>query len=251
MTRSKHTYSRFNLFIRSLIFSIYMMITVCLYSVLVMLSILVPLRYRFMLIRAYLRHNLWVLKKVCLIDYKVEGLHHVSKKHLGIVMSKHQSTWETFFLPLVFHDPAIIIKRELLWTPFFGWAMSVSDPIAINRSKRNSAMQQIITKGKACLEQGRWILIFPEGTRVPYGTVGHYKLGGARLAIATGYPIIPVAHNAGRYWGRRRFIKQPGTIRLVIGAPIDSHGRAPDELLATTKDWIESTVTRLMSDESD
>jgi 1-acyl-sn-glycerol-3-phosphate acyltransferase len=106
-------------------------------------------------------------------------------------------------------------------------------------------MQQIIDKGKKCLAAGRFILVFPEGTRIPYGQVGHYKLGGARLAAATGAPIIPVAHNAGRFWPRRKFIKHPGTVHMVIGPVIKSEGRAPEEILSLTKKWIESTVLRI------
>lgn len=106
-------------------------------------------------------------------------------------------------------------------------------------------MQQIIDKGRKCLEAGRWILIFPEGTRVVPGTVGRYRLGGARLAAATGYPIVPVAHNAGNCWPRRKFIKRPGTITVVIGPLIESKGRTPEELLALTKDWIETTMMRI------
>lgn len=240
--KSVKQYSTINLFLRSLIFSIYMVVSICFYSVIVIFSFLFPLRYRHILIRAYLRNNLWMLKKICLIHYKVEGLENIPKHRNGIILSKHQSTWETFYLPLKFHDPAIIVKRELLFLPFFGWAMAVSDPIAIDRKNKTSAMQQIIHKGKKCLEAGRWILMFPEGTRVSYGSVGHYKLGGARLAAATGYPVLPIAHNAGRFWARRQFIKQPGTVRVVFGPLIESKGRTPEEIMSQTKDWIESTI---------
>lgn len=243
--KKEKTYSMINLFIRSLIYSCYMIFSIFIYSFVVIVSVVFSLQYRHRLIRAWLRANLWVLEKVCLIKYKVEGLKNIPKDRRGIILSKHQSTWETFYLPLIFHDPAIIVKREILWIPFFGWGMSVSDPIAIDRSNKISAMQQIIKKGKRCLEEGRWILMFPEGTRIPYGTVGHYKLGGARLAAETGYPVIPVAHNAGKFWPRRQFIKQPGTITVVIGPLIESAGRTPDEIIKLTKGWIESTMQRL------
>ncbi len=239
------TYSRLELFLRSLVYSIYMIITLVVYSAVVILSIVLPMRYRHVLVRAWLKSNLWVLEKVCLIKYKVKGLENIPKDRKGIVLSKHQSTWETFYLPLLFHEPAIIVKRELLWVPFFGWGMAVTGPIAINRNDKASAMQQIIRKGKQCLQDGRWILMFPEGTRVPYGTVGHYKMGGARLAAATGYPVLPVAHNAGRFWARRKFIKEPGTITIVIGPLIESTGRKPEEILKLAKGWIESTMQTL------
>lgn len=163
----------------------------------------------------------------------------------GVVLSKHQSTWETFFLQGLFYQSAIILKRELLWVPFFGWGLAIIDPIAINRSNTNNAMSQIITKGRKCLEAGRWILVFPEGTRIPYGQVGKYRVGGARLATATGYPVIPVAHNAGRFWPKRSFLKTPGTIHVVIGPLIETIDRSAEEVLAEAKNWIEGTMKKL------
>ena len=123
--------------------------------------------------------------------------------------------------------------------------MAVTDPIAIDRSAKASAMAQIIKKGKACLNAGRWILIFPEGTRIPPGQIGKYRLGGARLAVDSGYPILPVAHNAGRFWFRRKFIKRPGTIRVVFGPLIESKGKTPEQLLELTKNWIEKTMDEI------
>lgn len=244
---SKPRYSKLNLFIRSLIFSIYSTLAIVLYSFVCLCSLLFPLRYRHVLIRGFMRLYFYMLKVICHIDYTVEGLENIPSDRTGVILSKHQSTWETFFLPLIFHDPAVILKRELLWIPFFGWGLAASEPIAINRNDKSSAMQQVIVKGKQCLQNGRWVLVFPEGTRTPIGTVGHYKLGGARLAVETGYPVIPVAHNAGRYWPRRRFIKQPGTVRVVIGPLIETKGQTPEEVLELAKDWIERTVTRIDS----
>ena len=192
-------------------------------------------------IRKFLRFYFYMLKKICLIDYVVEGAENIPKDRVGIFMSKHQSTWETFFLPLYFYDPAAIAKRELVWIPFFGWAFAISRQIMIDRKNKTSAMQQIIKKGGEFLKQGRWIMVFPEGTRVAYGQVGKYHLGGARLAVATNYPVIPVAHNAGRFWPRRGFIKQPGTVHVVIGPEIKPEGRTAEEVLELTKTWIENT----------
>lgn len=235
-------YSFLNLFLRSLIFSIFSLTTMLLFSFVCVASLLFPLYYRWKIIRAWLIMLLWALKKVCKIDYVVDGLEHISATGAGIIMCKHQSTFETFLLPILFKEPAIILKRELLWIPFFGWGLAASKPIAINRQDRGTAMQQIIAKGRACLQAGRWIMIFPEGTRVPYGQIGHYRLGGARLAVATGYPIIPVAHNAGKFWPRRKFIKIPGTVHMVIGPPIVANERTPEEVLTETKLWIENTI---------
>jgi len=240
-------YSKMNLFIRSSIFSVYSLLTIGLYSLLCVMSFPLPIRWRHAVIRAYLKSYMVALRIICHIDYKVEGLENLPADNRGVVMSKHQSTWETFFLPTIFHAPAVIVKRELLWLPFFGWGLAAGSPISIDRSNASSAMKQIIEKGKACLDDGRWVLVFPEGTRVSPGEVGKYRLGGARLAVATGYPVIPVALNAGRFWPRRKFIKRPGTVRVVIGPPIESKGRTADEVLQLTRDWIESTMSRIDS----
>lgn len=206
---------------------------------------LLPLRYRHALIRSYLIVVIYLLKRLCFINYRIEGLSNIPKNRSGVIMSKHQSTWETFYLPLIFHEPAIILKRELLWVPFFGWGLATAEPIAINRGAKRSAMQQIIAQGKKCLKQGRWVLVFPEGTRIPAGSIGHYRLGGARLAVAAGCPIIPIAHNAGRCWPRRGLVKKPGTIHMVIGPPIETEGRTAEEVLQLTKQWIEDTMVRI------
>lgn len=244
-TMPEKSYSTFNLFIRSLLFSIYSLTTICLYSFVCVLTFLLPLSTRHRFIRFYMRAYFFMLRLICHIDYKVEGLENIPNNRTGVILSKHQSTWETFFLPLIFHDPAVIAKRELLWIPFFGWGLAASDPIAIDRNNKKSAMQQIIEKGKRCLDSGRWVLMFPEGTRVAPGHVGNYRLGGARLAVATSYPIVPVAHNAGRFWPRRKFIKHPGTVQVVIGPLIETKGLEPEQALELTKVWIESTMMRI------
>ncbi len=234
-----------NLFIRSLIFWFYSVTTIILYSFVCLLSMPFPLTFRHALIRYYMYVYFYVLKKVCRLDYRIEGRENIPTNNNGIIMCKHSSTWETFFLPQYFHTPAPLAKRELAWVPFFGWGLAIADPIFINRNDKKTAMQQIIDKGTKCLQQGRSIMVFPEGTRVPFGQSGHYKMGGARLAAATGYPIIPVAHNAGWYWPRRTFIKKPGTITVVIGPMIETKGKKPEEILKLTKDWIETTMTRI------
>jgi 1-acyl-sn-glycerol-3-phosphate acyltransferase len=181
----------------------------------------------------------------CGINYKIEGLENIPKDRPGVILSKHQSTWETLFLPTLFPSVAIIVKKELMWLPFFGWGLLAVEPIAIDRRDRVSAIEQIFKKGKEALDQGRWILVFPEGTRVSPGVVGTYRQGGARLAVHAGYPVIPVAHNAGRYWPKRKFMKKPGTIRVAIGPLIETKDRAPDAVLTEAKNWIETTVLRI------
>lgn len=234
-----------NLFIRSCIFSMYVMVTVILYSFICILASPLPLRYRYALVVSWTNSVIWVLKVVCHVKYHIEGAENLTKIKNGIVLSKHQSTWETFFLPGFFHQAAILVKRELLWVPFFGWGLATVDPIAINRTKTSSAMEELVRKGKKCLADGRWIVMFPEGTRIAPGKVGNYRAGGARLAVATGYPVVPVAHNAGRYWSKRKFIKRPGTVHMVIGPVIETVGKRPEQVLQETKTWIEETMLRI------
>lgn len=236
---------KFNLFIRSLLFSIYSVSSILIYSLVVASSIVLPWPWRVKIIKAYLIVYFFMLKQLCHIDVKVDGLDNIPKDRNGIILCKHQSTWETFYIPPLFDIPVVIAKRELMWIPFFGWALKACDPIAINRSNKSSAMQQILEKGKKALDSGRWVMMFPEGTRTAPGTVGHYKLGGARLAASTGYPILPIAHNAGRFWPRRQFIKRPGTVHVVIGPLIESKGQSADALLQQTKTWIEDTMVKI------
>ena len=244
----KKHYSQINLFIRSLIFTIYSSVAIVLYSFVCLAALPTSLKFRHTLIRKFMNVYFYVLKKVCHLDYRIEGKENIPKNINGIIMCKHSSTWETFFLPQYFHTPAPIAKRELAWIPFFGWGLSVCDPIYINRGDKKTAMQQIIDKGQKCLKEGRSIMVFPEGTRVPFGQTGHYKLGGARLAAATGYPVIPIAHNAGWFWPKRGFIKKPGTITVVIGPLIESKGKEPNEILRETKAWIESTMQKISAE---
>jgi 1-acyl-sn-glycerol-3-phosphate acyltransferase len=239
------TLKKINLFIRSLLFSIYSISSILIYSLVVASSIILPWPWRVKIIKVYLTAYFFMLKWLCNIDVKIDGLENIPKDRNGVVLCKHQSTWETFYVPPLFNIPVVILKRELMWIPFFGWALIACNPIAINRGNKSSAMQQILEKGKIALDSGRWVMMFPEGTRTAPGTVGHYKLGGARLATATGYPVLPIAHNAGRFWPRRKFIKRPGTIHVVIGPLIESKGQTAEAVLDQAKTWIEETMVRI------
>lgn len=231
-----------NLFFRSLLFATISLGIIFSYSIMCIFLYFTPLTFRYKIIANFLKFKMLAFSKICRVNYEIQGLENIPKDHAAIVMCKHQSTWETYFLVTIFREPAVIVKRELLWIPFFGWALGSSKPISINRSDKKNSMQQVIEKGKAALNARRFVLLFPEGTRVPYGQVGQYKLGGARLGTASGYPIIPVAHDAGAIWPRRKFIKRPGTIHVAIGKPIETVGRTPEAVLAETKQWIEETI---------
>ena len=164
----------------------------------------------------------------------------------AILLLKHQSTWETFCMPtLMPHPLAYVFKKELLYVPFFGWAMAKMDMIHIDRSKRAQAFSKVVEQGKRLLAQGTWVIMFPEGTRIERGQKGQYKSGGTRLAIETGAPVIPIAVTSAKCWPRKAFIKRPGVVEFSIGKPIPSQGRQPDELMREVEDWIEAEMRRL------
>jgi 1-acyl-sn-glycerol-3-phosphate acyltransferase len=178
------------------------------------------------------------------ITHEVEGWEHVPA-HPVVIMAKHQSAWETLFMESRFPPQCWIIKKELLWLPFVGWGLYAIRCIAIDRSSGRSARDQIVEQGAQRLAQGMYVSIFPEGTRVPPGKVGRYGLGGAQLAAKTGTPILPIAHNAGEYWGRYAFKKHPGRVKVVIGPLIMTAGRDANEVHAEMQDWIEGQMRRI------
>ena len=187
---------------------------------------------------------MWLLKKICRLNYVVQGLNHLPKTP-AIIFSNHQSTWETIAFLLIFPPQSWVLKHELLKIPLFGWCAALLEPIAINRKKRKSAMSQVIELGKKRLEAGRWVVIFPEGTRVNPRENVPYKKGGAVLAAKSGYPVVPVAHNAGHFWPRKGFLKYPGTITLIIGTPIETNHQSANTINTMAQKWIEETKTNL------
>ena len=168
------------------------------------------------------------------------------KTSAAVLLVKHQSTWETFSMPaLMPHPLAYVFKKELLYVPFFGWAMSRMDMIHIDRSKRNEAFAKVVEQGRRLMSQGVWVIMFPEGTRIARGQKGVYKTGGTRLAVETGAPVIPIAVSSGKCWPRKAFIKKPGIVDISIGKPISSVGRKPEELMREVEAWIEAEMRRL------
>ena len=164
----------------------------------------------------------------------------------AILLVKHQSTWETFSMPVLMPHPlAYVFKKELLYVPFFGWAMAKMDMIHIDRSQRSQAFNKVVTQGQRLLDQGTWVIMFPEGTRVDRGQQGVYKTGGTRLAIATGAPVIPVAVNSATCWPRKALIKRPGVVTFSIGPAIPSQGRQPEDMMREVETWIETEMRRL------
>ena len=185
------------------------------------------------------------------IQNRVTGMENLPNTELGscVLLVKHQSTWETFsMVTLMPHPLAFVFKKELLYVPFFGWAMSRMDMIHIDRSQRAQAFNKVVAQGKRLMAQGVWVIMFPEGTRIARGQKGVYKSGGTRLAIETGAPVIPVAVTSAKCWPRKAFIKKPGIVDISIGKPIPSAGRQPDELMREVEAWIEAEMRRLDPD---
>lgn len=202
-----------------------------------------PFRRRFPLARAYAASVLAVLKWSCGLDYRIEGAALPDGCH--IALWKHSSSWETMAMMVVFPRQVWVLKRELLWIPAVGTGIWQMHAIAINRSAGHSAVSQVVEQGKDRLAEGDWIIIFPEGTRMPAGETRRYGVSGALLASQTGRLIVPVAHNAGFYWPRRGLVKKPGTVRVVIGPSIAAGGREAREINEEVQAWIEATVRSL------
>lgn len=200
------------------------------------------IRYRF--INFYSVINLWVLKNLCQIDYRVEGKENIPDETC-IIFSKHQSALETMMVQRVFPPLTFVVKKELLWLPFFGWGLRAIDPIAIDRKAGRRAIVEIVKQGIDRLTKGIWIVIYPEGTRSKPGTKLPYKKGGAILATKSEHKVIPVAHTAGEYWPKGFFSRQTGTMVFSIGPAIETKGKTPDEVMREAECWIETKMKEI------
>jgi 1-acyl-sn-glycerol-3-phosphate acyltransferase len=174
----------------------------------------------------------------------VEGLENLPNTP-SVILSKHQSAWETIVFQQIFPPLSFVLKKNLLYIPFFGWGLALFSPIAIDREAAREALKQIEAQGRERLRTGFWVLIFPEGTRVAPGEAGKFQVGGAWLAVKAGAPVVPVAHNAGRYWPKNGFLKYPGEIVVRIGKPIPSDGRKATQVLAEAEAWITTAMRDL------
>lgn len=239
--------NKFLLLIRSSLFWIVYATSTFAYGAISPLLFLLPLEHRYPVIMSWTRVNVWALKLLCGIDYRIEGLKNLPDTP-AIVMAKHSSTWETLALPGLLPPMSWVLKKELMYIPFFGWGLAVLDHIAIDRKAGRNAVRQVVEQGKQRLAAGRWVVIFPEGTRVKPGQRGRYKLGGGVLAEAAGVPVVPIAHNAGYFWPREQFIKYPGVITVRIGPPIDVAGMSAAEIIAAAESWIETEMEALNRD---
>jgi 1-acyl-sn-glycerol-3-phosphate acyltransferase len=227
--------------LRSLVFTGFFLVFTLFYAVFfVIAGLVLPYRARFALARFWGRVLLAALRGMCRLGYRVEGAENLPSTGSHVVLMKHSSSWETFAQAVILPPQAWVLKRELTWIPFVGWGIRQLRAIAIDRGAGGRAVRQLIDQGRARLAEGMWVVVFPEGTRMPPGQTRRYGVGGAALASEAGTLVIPVAHNSGYFWPRRGWLKRPGSIRVVIGAPIPAAGRDPREINAQAQAFIEA-----------
>jgi 1-acyl-sn-glycerol-3-phosphate acyltransferase len=231
-------------FIRSLLFLLIQSALTIPFSLLILLAAPIPALPRYRFITLWGRVVIWLARWVVGIRFVVEGRENLPRE-AAVVLSKHQSAWETIAFQQIFPPLSFVLKKSLLQIPFFGWGLALFSPIAIDRGGGREALKQLESQGRERLDAGFWVLVFPEGTRMAVGEKGDYQIGGAWLAVKSGAPVVPVAHNAGRCWPKNAFIKRPGLITVVIGPAIPTRGRKATQVMAETEAWIETEMRRL------
>jgi len=231
--------------LRSLVYALFLALTVIPYAFACLLWAPLPLAWRYRLTVGWPRLAVWGAKVICRIRWQTRGTENLPDGP-AIILSKHQSAWETLYFPAYLpREVCFVYKKELHRVPFFGWGLALLRMIPIDRARGRDAFEQVVKLGRQRLDEGRWPLLFPEGTRIAPGKTGRFKMGGALLAARTGAPVIPVAHNAGECWPRNAFIKQPGTITLSYGPPIEVAGLSPEAINQRAQAWIEAEMRRL------
>ncbi len=236
--------------LRSTLHMAFMFVTVIPYTLLILLARLLGAKgnVRYAFAQKWLTLSIDAARVLMGIRYQVHGQENlpVGETSPAILLVKHQSTYETFLMPAIMPHPlAYVFKKELLYVPFFGWSIGSLDMIHIDRSQRAKAFAKVVEQGQALLDKGVWVIMFPEGTRIPRGERGSYKTGGTRLAIATGAPVIPIAVTSAKCWPRKAFVKTSGVVDVSIGKPIPSVGRDAEELMREVETWIEAEMHRL------
>lgn len=232
------------LYARAWLFYIGLLLLTIPFSLLAILLIPLPAVVRSRWVSGWAHAVLWWLKVTCNLRYEVTGREHIPATP-SIILAKHQSAWETIALQSIFPPQVWVLKRELLMIPFFGWGLWAVGSIPIDRSSGREALKKLVNHGKDRLKRGLWVVIFPEGTRMAPGARGKYHIGGAWLASHTETTVVPVAHNAGRFWRKNSILKYPGVIKVAIGQPIDTTGLKPDAVNKQVEEWIEAEMLQL------
>jgi 1-acyl-sn-glycerol-3-phosphate acyltransferase len=224
--------------LRSSLFALALIVVTPPYALVALLTLPLPRLTRYRIISGWSRCVIFLSKVILGIDWRIEGRENLPGRP-SVILAQHQSAWETLAFQLFFPPQVHVLKRELLWIPFFGWGLALMSPIAIDRRRGHSALRFMAKRGKQRLAQGFWVIVFPEGTRVAPGEKRAYQIGGAWLAAACGAPVVPVAHNAGLVWPRNAFLKRPGTVTIRIGPPIEAADRDPATINRLAEKWIE------------
>jgi len=233
--------------IRSLLYTTLLFLTTMAFGVVVLVSALLPLsiEQRYVIPRTWGRFECWLASVICGIGYVVEGQQNLPDEPF-VSLWKHSTAWETMAQMFVVPTASWLLKREVLWIPIVGWAVSTYKPIAINRRAGHSAVNQVVKQGRERLAAGMGVVVYPEGTRMAPGQTRRYGISGALLAVEAGVPVVPIAHNAGYFWRRRSLLKRPGTIYVVIGPPIDTRGLDPRQVNERAQQWIEATIAEII-----
>ncbi len=232
------------IWLRSAAFFAGMCAAVVVYWPVVLLAWPLPPTTRSRVVGVWAHFVIWWLKMTCGLSHRVSGMEHLPSTPC-VLLVKHQSAWETIACQTVFPPQAWVLKRELFRIPLFGWALAATGPIAIDRAQARKALDQLIRQGREILREGRYVVIFPEGTRTAPGSMGKFNPGGAMLAVEAGVPVVPVAHNAGTYWRRREFQKRPGVIEVRVGPAIETKGRKIREVNDAAHEWIADTMREI------
>jgi len=238
---------RFGVILRSALFALFQIAVTPPFALVALATFPFGALARYRIITAWSRLMVAGAERICGIRYRVLGAGRIPPPPF-IVLAKHQSAWETLAFQKIFPPQVPVVKRELLWIPFFGWGLAMLSPIAIDREAGPRALRQLLEQGRERLARGYCIVIFPEGTRVAPGARREYQVGGAWLAAKTGTPVVPVAHNAGELWRRRAFLKLPGLVTVSIGEPIAPHGLTPQEINRRAESWIEAEMRRVSNE---
>ncbi len=238
-------HNKFRLYIGSTLLVVSMFLSCIIIVPLVLLCIVFPFSIRHKVTGLWVKFVLSAAKLLCGIEYEVEGLENIQGLKAAVVLSKHQSAWETIAFRKILPQQTSLLKRSLLWIPVWGWGLAALRPIAINRDNQREALRILMKKGTQCLQDGIWVIVYPEGTRTAPGTQKPFSSGGAMLAQKSGYPVVPIAHNAGKLWPRYSFLKYPGTITVKIGPVIDPSGKKAKEINAEAENWINKTMLEL------
>ena len=233
---------RLTLLLRSLLFTILVALLTVVWAFVCMLAAPLPYNQRYWVTSRWNAAVIWLARVICGIRYRVLGAENLPDEPV-ILLSKHQSAWETIFYLIYMPRPLVFVfKKELMYIPFFGWGIALLRMIPIDRSKGKDAFAHVVAQGRKRLANGQWIIMFPEGTRIAVGQKGYYKGGGARLAVETQTTIVPIAMNSGECWPKNSLIKQPGLITVSIGRPIDVRGKNAPQLLQEVETWIEAEM---------